>query len=219
MQGPLNPSDLGACRRDLVSSIRVLLLASSVAAVAACSNAAHANGPGYGSGDPKIAAVNPEGGHVSPFLADGRAVVRALDAVEARSGKPLRVTTISADRASLAINVQEPANHVKVDKYVVMPDGQIIGPTPVTMRSPTARPITAAEVDQMTFDPRGVPFARLEQTAREAIAKTTRPDCRISQWEFDGIKPDDRRIMYLFHPRFAPEAYIDQHLRVIRIED
>jgi hypothetical protein len=38
------------------------------------------------------------GGPIDPFLTDGRAALRALDAIAARSGRPMRVTSLSADR-------------------------------------------------------------------------------------------------------------------------
>ncbi|MGB8909993.1 MAG: hypothetical protein WCC84_14705, partial [Candidatus Cybelea sp.] len=49
---------------------------------------------------------------------------------ERHSGRPLRVTSISADRINgLMVDVQEPAHLVNVDHYVVAPaDGTLSGP-------------------------------------------------------------------------------------------
>lgn len=98
-------------------------------ALAACSGATSGHGS-YGSGDTSLAASNPGGGQIDPFLSDGNAVLRALDAIERHSGRPLRVTSISADRINgLMVDVQEPAHLVNVDHYVVAPaDGTLSGP-------------------------------------------------------------------------------------------
>ncbi|MBV8489115.1 MAG: hypothetical protein JO199_01205, partial [Candidatus Eremiobacteraeota bacterium] len=74
-------------------------LVASLMAATSCSGGAGPGGGSYGGGDPSLAATNPAGSTVSPFLADGEAVLRALDAVEAKSGSPLRVTSMDSDRA------------------------------------------------------------------------------------------------------------------------
>src|SRR5579871_3632071 len=112
------------CSRDCPRSVNVqrffatLLIAFGLAA---CSGSSR--GGSYGSGDPSLAAPNPAGGPIDPFLTDGQAVLRALDAVASRSGTPLRVTEIGADGVNgLTLDVQEPKNHVNVDRYVVAAD-------------------------------------------------------------------------------------------------
>src|SRR5579871_2721723 len=113
------------CSRDCPRSVNVqrffatLLIAFGLAA---CSGSSR-GGSSYGSGDPSLAAPNPAGGPIDPFLTDGQAVLRALDAVASRSGTPLRVTEIGADGVNgLTLDVQEPKNHVNVDRYVVAAD-------------------------------------------------------------------------------------------------
>jgi hypothetical protein len=187
-------------------------------ALAACSGSSSGSAS-YGSGDPSLAATNPGGGQIDPFLSDGNAVLHALDAIAARSGKPLRVTEISADRINgLMVNVQEPATHINVDRYVVAPDGKLSGPTPVRLMSLSGGPITAAEVDRRAFNPNAIEFARLAQTAREAIAKSKYPDARVSEWEFDGLRPDDREYVYLEAARARPVAVVNPTLKILRMQ-
>ncbi len=172
----------------------------------------------YGPGDPNLAAPNPGGGPIDPFLTNGQAVLRALDAIAARSGTPLLVTSLNADTTNgLSVDVVEPAKHVDVDRYIVAPDGTLSGPTPVRLMSLTGGPITAADVEQRAFDPKAIGFARLEQTAREAIAKSHFPDARVSQWELDGIAPDDRRYIYLEASRGRPAAEVSPSLEITRM--
>jgi len=186
--------------------------------LAACSSSS-SGGSSYGAGDPNLAASNLGGGPISPFLADGKAVLRALDDISAKSGKPLRVTMINADRLNgLTVNVQEPAHHVNVDQYVVAPDGRLTGPTPVKVMSLTGKAITAADVDRQSFNPRAIAFARLTQTAREAIAKSNFPDARVTQWEFSGLGADDRKYMYLEAARGRPVAVVDADLKIVKMQ-
>jgi hypothetical protein len=181
---------------------------------AACSGSSR--GPSYGSGDPSLAAPNPAGGPIDPFLTDGRAVLRALDAVASRSGTPLRVTEISADGVNgLTLDVQEPKNHVNVDRYVVAADGSISGPTPVKLMSLDGGPITAASVDRRAFDPKAIAFAALTQTDREAIRRSNYPDARVTQWEIGGLGPDDRRYIYLESARARPAAAVSPRLKIV----
>ncbi|MBV9263427.1 MAG: hypothetical protein JO324_03825 [Candidatus Eremiobacteraeota bacterium] len=187
-------------------------------ALCACSGASSAHGP-YGAGDPALAAANVGGGPISPFLTGGHAVLLALDAIAQRSGRPLRVTSISADRVSgLTVEVVEPAHHMNVDRYVVAPDGTLSGPTPVKLMSLDGGPITAAKVDARAFDPNAIAFANLTKTARTAIAKSGYPDARVTEWEFNGIDRDDRHFMYLESARARPSANIDARLRIIGIQ-
>ena len=185
--------------------------------LAACSSSG--GGSAYGTGDPKLAAVNPGGGPIDPFLTDGQAVLKALDAIAEKSGKPLRITSINADRTNgLLVNVQEPKVHVNVDHYIVAPDGTLTGPTPVRLMSLNGGPITAAEVDRQAFDPKAIAFARLTQTARDAIAKSHFDDARVSEWEFGGIGADDRKYIYLEASRGRPVAVVNNNLQIVRMQ-
>jgi hypothetical protein len=190
-----------------------LFIASTLAA---CSGSR--GGSSYGSGDPSLAAPNPGGGPIDPFLTDGQAVLRALDAVASRSGRPMRITEISADGVNgLMVDVQEPKAHVNVDHYVVAADGSISGPTPVKLMSLDGGPITAASVDRRAFDPKAIAFGSLTQTAREAIKRSNYPDARVSQWEIDGLGPDDRRYIYLESARARPAAAVTPSLKIVRM--
>src|SRR5580692_1235411 len=121
-------------------------------AIVACSGGSLGGNSAYGAGDPKLAAPNPGGGPIDPFLTNGNAVLHALDAIASRSGEPLRVTEISADGVNgLMVDVQEPAHHINVDHYAVAPDGTLSGPTPVKVMSMNGSPITASVVDTQAF--------------------------------------------------------------------
>ena len=208
-------------------AIRAASTSAAIAfALASCPAASAGDGSAYGPGDPKLAAPNPLGGPVDPFLTNGEAVLRALDAIAARSGRPLRVTAISANNVEgLTVDVQEPAHHVNVDRYVVAPDGTIADPKPVQV-DPQAwdseanvnAPVTAAIVDRQAFDPTVLGFARLAQTAREAIAKSGFSDARVTTWEFKGIKPSSPRWIYLEAARGKPVAQVDVHLKIVGFE-
>jgi hypothetical protein len=195
-----------------------LIVVTLALALAACSGSSSARGS-YGAGDPNLAAPNPGGGPIDPFLTDGQAVLRALDAIAARSGRPMRVISLSADGMNgLMVDVQQPKNHIDVDHYVVAPDGTLSGPTPAKLMSMDSGPITAAKVDQEAFDPRAIAFARLTQTARAAIAESKYPDARVTQWEFGGIGPDDRQFIYLESSRARPVAVVNSQLRILRMQ-
>jgi hypothetical protein len=197
---------------------RCMTLAAFAFALAACSGHS-GQSSSYGSGDPNLAAPNPGGGPIDPFLTDGIAVLHALDAIAARSGKPLRVTEISADGVNgLMVDVQEPAHHINVDHYAVAPDGTLAGPTPVKVMSMNGSPITASVVDAQAFDPKVIAFAHLTQTAREAIQKSNYPDARVSQWEFGGIGLDDRKYIYLESARARPVAVVTPSLKIVRMQ-
>lgn len=188
-----------------------------LAGLAACSGASSAHGA-YGTGDPSLAAANPGGGPIVPFLTNGDAVLQALGAIAERSGRPLRVTSISADRMNgLMVNVQEPAHHVNVDRYVVTANGTLDGPTPVKLMSLDGGPVTAAKVDARAFDPRAVGFANLTRTARAAIAKSGYADARVTEWDIEGIAPDDRRFIYLESARARPTAEVNAQLQILRM--
>lgn len=187
--------------------------------LAACSSSSSGGGSAnYGTGDPHLAAANFGNGPIDPFLADGKAVLLAFDTIAAQSGKPLRVTSLNADRTNgLTVNVQEPKNHLNVDAYVIAPDGKMTGPTPVKMVSLDGGPVTAKLVDDTAFDPYAIGWSRLTQTAREAIARTHLADARISQWEIDGTHAGDKRFIYLDAPRGRPVAEVDPKLHIIRM--
>ena len=182
-------------------------------ALAACS--ASPRGGSYGTGDPSLAVANPGGGAIDPFLVDGQAVLHALDAIAAKSGTPLRVTSMNADRINgLSVDVQEPQNHVNVDRYVVAIDGTITGPTPVKVMSLDGGPVTAATVDNQAFDPSKIAFERLTLTAKQAIAKSNYADARVSEWEIDGVGHDDKRYIYLDASRGRPVAIVKPDLTI-----
>jgi len=146
-------------------------------------------------------------------------VMQALDAVAARAGKPLRVTSITADQINgLSVDVQEPAHHVNVDRYVVAPDGTLSGPTPVKVMSLGGGPITAADVDRQAFDANAIAFGRLAQTERDAIARSEYPDARAIEWEFGGIGPDDRKYIYFESARARPTAVVTPQLKILRMQ-
>jgi hypothetical protein len=198
----------------------VVALLASCLALAACSSASSSGGDAsYGTGDPSIAAANPGGGQIDPFLSDGEAVLHALDAVAAKSGKPFRVISLNADRINgLTVHVQEPAQHVNVDQYVIAPDGTMTGPTPVKMIAMGSGPVTAREVDLEAFDPSKIGLAGLTATARAAIAKSHFSDARVIEWEFDGVSPDARRFMYLEAARGRPNATLDAGFHIVKIQ-
>jgi hypothetical protein len=188
-----------------------------VLAVAACSGSS-GGAARYGRGDPSLAASNPGGGPIDPFLTNGDAVLHALDAIAARSGQPFRVTSMTADRVNgLMVDVQQPSHPINVDHYTIAADGTLTGPTPVRLVSLNGGPITAADVNQRAFDPKAVGFGRLASTARQAIANSKYPDARVSEWDFEGIGPDSRRYMYLEAARARPVAVIDPHLKIVEM--
>lgn len=198
--------------------LRGAFVVGAVFGLAACSGARSNDSSPYGTGDPNLAAANPAGGPIDPFLTDGRAVLKALDAIEQRAGKPLRVTSMNADQTNgLSVDVQEPQNHVNVDQYVIAPDGTLTGPKPVKVMSLNGGPITAAAVDSQAFDPRSIGFSRLALTAHEAIVKSGFPDARVTTWELDGLDPDDRRYIYLEAARGRPVAVVRPNLQIIQM--
>ncbi|HYL26735.1 MAG TPA: hypothetical protein VEW74_02810 [Candidatus Nitrosotalea sp.] len=197
--------------------LAAVLTACAALLLAACSGSSSGRGS-YGTGDPNLAAANPGGGPIDPFLTNGQAVIAALDAVARHSGTPMRVTTISADSVNgLMVDVQEPAHHINVDHYVVALDGTMSGPAPVKLMSLNGGPITAATVDARAFDPKAIAFGNLTATVKEAIAKSNYSDARVSQWEIDGIGPDDRRFIYLESARARPAAEVTPQLKIVRI--
>lgn len=201
-------------------STTFLCAASALAAafLGACGGAGGGSAA-YGTGDPRLAAAAPGSRVIDPFLADGDAVLRALDAIEAKSGKPLRVTSMNADQINgLTVHVQEPRNHVNVDEYVIAPDGTMNGPKPVQLMSLGGGPVTAADVDGQTFDPRAIGFRRLSKTVAEAIAASKFDDARAFDWEITGVNPDDRRYIYFQAARGRPVAVVRPDMRLIRVQ-
>jgi hypothetical protein len=199
--------------------LRTHLVAAAVAlALAGCSGSS-CGGSSYPAGDPNLAAPNLGGGPIDPFLANGQAVLTALDAIAAKSGTPMRVTSMNADRTNgLTVDVQQPSNHVNVDEYVVAPDGKLSGPIPVKLSAMHGGPVTAADVDAQAFDPKKIAFARLAQTAKEAIAKSNFTDARVSEWEFNGLGPDARKYIYLDAARGRPVAVVNDDLKIVNVQ-
>jgi hypothetical protein len=195
--------------------LRTHLVAVAVAlAFAGCS--ASGGGSSYGEGDASLAAPNLAGGPIDPFLANGQAVLSALDAIAQKSGTPMRVTSMNADRTNgLTVDVQQPANHVNVDEYVVAPDGKLSGPIPVKLSAMHGGPVTAADVDAQAFDPKKIAFARLAETAKEAIVKSKFSDARVSEWEINGLGPDARKYIYLDAARGRPVAVVNNDLKIV----
>lgn len=195
----------------------VSIVTVALYALAACSGAS--SSAGYGSGDPNLAVANPGGGPINPFLTDGTAVIRALDAIAQRSGRPMRVTSLSADSINgLTVEVQQPAHHMNVDQYVVSADGSLTGPTPVQLHSLDGGPITAAVVDARAFDPKAIAFEHLTRATKEAIQKSGYADARVAEWDIGGIGRDDRRFIYLQSSRARPSGEIDNQLRIVRMQ-
>lgn len=204
----------------MLNSIRSAAVSAAVlmgSALVAC-NGASSSSAAYGSGDPGLAAPNPGGGPIDPFLTNGTAVLHALDAIARHSGKPMRVTSISADSLNgLTVNVQEPDHHANVDEYVIAPDGTLTGPKPVRVMSLNGRPITAESVDARAFDPQTIAFENLTQTARQAIQKSGYSDARVAEWDIEGTARDDRRFIYLESSRARPSAQVDTRLKIVRM--
>jgi hypothetical protein len=195
------------------------VFAVSAALILAGCSGSSGNGSSYPAGDPSLAAPNLGGGAIDPFLANGDAVLSALDAIAAKSGTPMRVTSMNADRTNgLTVDVQQPANHVNVDEYVVSPDGKLSGPIPVKLSAMHGGPVTAADVDSQAFDPKKIAFARLAQTAKEAIAKSNFSDARVSEWEINGLGPDARKYIYLDAARGRPVAVVNNDLKIVNMQ-
>ena len=196
--------------------LRTHLVAVAVAlAFTGCSGSSGGGSP-YGEGDASLAAPNLAGGPIDPFLANGQAVLSALDAIAQKSGTPMRVTSMNADRTNgLTVDVQQPANHVNVDEYVVAPDGKLSGPIPVKLSAMHGGPVTAADVDAQAFDPKRIAFARLAETAKEAIVKSKFSDARVSEWEINGLGPDARKYIYLDAARGRPVAVVNNDLKIV----
>lgn len=144
------------------------------------------NASPYGAADPKLTAPNPTGGPANPFLTNGNAIVKALNAIAARSGRPLRIMNLEADTFSgLSAEVVEPRNHLHVDEYKIAIDGTMTGPFPVQLNGSDGNAPTVAGVDYNSLDPRIYRFASLANAVREAIAKSKTPDARVSSWQID----------------------------------
>lgn len=203
--------------RALIGAVAALGLASCSALSSGGSGGGDSS---YGAGDPALDAPNLAGGPIDPFLTDGQAVLHALDAIAAKSGTPLRVTSMDTDATNgLTVEVQEPKNHVNVDQYVVAPDGTLTGPIPVKLTSLDSGPVTAAAVDQEAFDPKTIGFARLARTAREAIAKSGFSDARVKEWELKKAGPGDYRwYLYLDAARGRPVAVLKQDGSLLKLQ-
>ena len=170
-------------------------------------------------GDANLAAVNPGGGLIDPFLTDGTNVRRALDAIAARSGRPMRVTSLNADNLSgLTVDVQEPLHRIYVDQYVVAPDGTLTGPTPVQLHSMDGGPITAALVDARSFDPQS-------DSIRKSLARRKGSYREIGAAGHTSLSMGDRRYRQrrpaLHIPAVGARASfreIDDRLNIVRMQ-
>jgi hypothetical protein len=159
-----------------------------VAGLAACSGSKQAEPTPYGTGDPKLAAMNPYGGPVDVFLTDGAAVQRALHTVAAHYHEPLRLTSISAHASgALIVDVQLQTNRGKVVRYIISQDGKTLGPIPVKLLI-MGVPATLKDVAILAFDPNTIAFARLNAAARDAIARSKLKGGHVSQWGLGGAK-------------------------------
>lgn len=186
--------------------------------VTACSATTLGGASSFGEADASLTAPNPGPGPLNPFLANGDAVVKALDAIAQKTGAPLRVTSMEADTMNgLTVNVQEPKNHINVDRYVVEPDGTIKGPEPVKLMSLGGGPITAKTVDDQTFDPKAIAFPKLARMIKTGIEKSNYPDARAANWEIGGIGPDDRRYVYLQSERARPAIAFEPDMSIVRV--
>ena len=157
----------------------------------------------------------PDGDDPNPMLTNGQAVLRALDALEKKTGKPLRVTSIvTVSGVGMTLHVQEPKHHSNLDEWVVRSNGEITGPTPVhiTLMDSNDR-VTDADVDRLTFDPRAIPFARLNKVEHEALAKAKLTDGRLSEWSFD----DQGYMISMESKRENANADVSPDLKLLRI--
>ncbi len=192
-------------------------IAATIALLTACSGSKNAASVSYGTGDPKLGmpAVT---GAINPFLTDGQTVTRGLDAVAASAGLPLRIVLISASAAGgLTVDVRSPARHGNLVRYLIQTNGTMLGPIPEKLVSPAGVVITPPQIARLVFDPKAVPFARLAQMEREAIAKTKLPDARVAEWSIGGLKPHDRRVMLLENPADHAVVVFDAQLNIVRI--
>jgi len=162
----------------------------------------------WGTSDP---ALVEQGEINNPFITNGAAVMKGIDAVEKLSGKPLRVIDIHGS-GGLYMQVQEPKNHINVDQYVVGYDGQVSGPEPIHLMSIDT--VTAHLVDSQAFDPRTINFARLHDAAKEALAKAKLPDSHISHWVFTK----DQRSIFVESPRNDATANMTPELTIMSID-
>lgn len=157
-----------------------------VAALAACSGSKQNPAP-YGTGDPNLAAINPYGGPIDPFLTNGDAVRKALATLPARYS-PVRLTSISAQNGGgLIADVVEPVRADKVVRYIFQSSGKTLGPIPVKLVIAGAV-ATRADIAGLAFDPNTIAFSRLADGVRDAIARSKLQNGRISQWGLGGAK-------------------------------
>jgi hypothetical protein len=157
---------------------------SALAAVPG-NDTSHAASP-YGAADPRLTAPNPTGGPANPFLANGNAIAKALNAIAARSGRPLRIMNLEADTFNgLSAEVVEPRNHLHVDEYKIAIDGTMTGPFPVQLHGSDGNAPTVAGVAYNSLDPRIYRFTGLASAVRQAIAKSKVSDARVSSWQID----------------------------------
>jgi hypothetical protein len=185
------------------------------AALVACSGSKENPAP-YGTGDPTLAAVNPYGVALNPFLTDGNAVRRALATLAPRY-VPFRITSIAATSGGgLTVDVVTPVRRDKVVRYILLPTGKTYGPIPVKLVVSGAI-ATAADIAQLAFDPNTIAFGRLTPAVRDAIARSKLQKGRISQWGLGGAKKHIYMIIDAMPLRHA--VLYDHQLRFVRIAE
>jgi hypothetical protein len=192
-------------------------IAATIALLTACSGSKNAASVSYGNGDPKL-GMPALAGAINPFLTNGETVTRALGAIQARAGQPLQVALISANAAGgLTVDVRSLANHGNLVRYLVQPNGTMLGPIPEKLVSPAGVVILPAEIARLVFDPKAVPFERLARMEREALAKSKLPGARVAEWDVGGIKPHDRRVMLLEGAGSRAVVVFDPQFNIVRI--
>lgn len=170
----------------------------------------------YGTGNPNLAQPNPGGGPVDPFLTDGNAVLQAIHDVQSHYTQPIRVTSISAHAEGLILDVVLPTDRARVVRYIIPPNGKIIGPIPVKLVV-NGRVANASDVASLAFDPTTLPFARLEPALRDAVAHSKIDDARIFQWGLGGANKDVYVIVD--GPVVRRVAFFNHQLRFLRMFD
>jgi hypothetical protein len=192
-------------------------IAATITLLAACSGSKGTGDAPYGSGDPALGAPAPSGS-VSPFLTDGQAVARALDAVATKSGQPLRVTTIGANAAGgLTVDVLKSSANGNLGRYQVMPNGTIFGPIPEKLVSGGGE-VSAAQIQSRAFDPKAIAFVNLGRAERDAIAKSKLLGARVIEWDVSGLKAAERRALLLQAAGRQAVVQLDPQLNVVTIQ-
>ena len=191
------------------------LVLATILAIGAIACSGSKSGQPYGAGDPALAAANPAGGPIDPFLTNGDAVVQALHDVTSRYPAPLRLTSISAHISEgLIFDVVLPTDRAHVVRYIVAPTGKTLGPIAVNLLI-GGRPATASDIAILAFDPATLAFARLTSAIRDAIAQSKLPDARVIQWGLGGA---NKHVYVIVNaPSGRRVALFDHQLRFVRM--